>query len=54
MYEIVDDYGTHKTCWRWKTALEWLACCSPKAIITHHLTGALLAHRVVTCGRSPL
>lgn len=45
MYEITDDHGTHKICWRWSTALEWLAYCSPNAIITHRLTGGLIAAR---------
>ena len=45
MYRIVYDYGTHQTCWTWKTALEWLSCCSDNAMIVHRLTGVMLAMR---------
>lgn len=48
MYRVIDTYGTHKTCWLWSTALEWLQAASPEALIVHRLTGAFLAKRTQT------
>lgn len=45
MYVVTDSYGTRQTCWTWRTVLAWLAACSPDAIVTHRLTGVMLAHR---------
>ena len=48
MYLITDTFGTHQTAWKWSTALEWLAVCSPDAQIAHRLTGVILAKRTFT------
>lgn len=46
MYLITDSFGTRQTAWRWRTAMEWLRCCSDDARITHRVTGRCLARRV--------
>lgn len=46
MYWITDDYGTSKIAWRYSTALEWLAACSPTAIIFNRFTGRFVAGRI--------
>lgn len=46
MYLITDDYGTRQTAWTWAQALEWLAACSPNAVIQNRFTGRVLASRV--------
>ncbi len=46
MYKIVDSYGTCQVCWTWKEALEWLAACSPYAVVFNRFTGKILAIRV--------
>lgn len=48
MYLITDTYGTRKTAWTWRAALDWLAYCSPEAVVTHRLTGKVMASRVWT------
>jgi len=45
MYLITDSYGTRQTCYTWRTALEWLAACSPDAAIFNRVTGRLLSTR---------
>lgn len=48
MYRVSDSYGTCKTCWTWAEALSWLAACSPVAVVTHRITGRVIAARGVT------
>lgn len=45
MYVITDSYGTRQTAWTRRTAMAWLAVCSPDAQIAHRLTGMLIASR---------
>lgn len=47
MYRITDTYGTDRTCWTWAEALQWLAACSPTAVVSNRFTGRILAAREV-------
>lgn len=47
MYLITDTYGTRQVAWRYATAVEWLAACSPRAEIRNRFTGRVLAWRRV-------
>jgi hypothetical protein len=45
MYKIIDSYGTDQTAWTYKDAQDWLAYCSPVAVIMNRFTGRILAIR---------
>lgn len=45
MFRITCECGTSQTAWSWKTAMEWLACCGPRAEIKNRFTGKVLAAR---------
>lgn len=46
MYLITDDYGTRQRAWTRREALEWLACCSPRAQVTNIWGRVVAARRV--------
>lgn len=45
MYRITDNYGTRRTAWTRREAMEWLAACGDYAVITNRFTGRLIAAR---------
>ena len=47
MFYVTDSYGTSRLAWTRRTALEWLAACSPDAKVTN-LWGRVVAARSQT------
>lgn len=47
MFRITCNYGTDRTTWSMREALEWLAACGPVAEIRNRLTGRVVRTRRV-------